>query len=179
MSSREYIEALITQITDASVSEAERLAAGIAPLAEWLGRTRGPLAQTLLAAKLRNEASIFLAQGKFAEAAARYRDSAENGDVSTMNELAWLLATCPDKDVRDGSKAVDYAQKACASTKRKLPNFLDTLAAAYAEAGQFEKAVATQQEAMGLLHSDQVKKDFATRLKLYQSNTPYRERAIP
>jgi len=49
------------------------------------------------------------------------------------------------------------------------------LAAAYAEVGQFEKAVSVQNEAIGLLQDETLKKDLATRLKLYESNSPYRE----
>ena len=52
---------------------------------------------------------------------------------------------------------------------------LDTLAAAYAEAGQFDSAVNAQKEAMALLQDEERKKDFSTRLKLYESGTPYRE----
>ena len=61
-------------------------------------------------------------------------------------------------------------------TDRKEPNYLDTLAAAYAEAGQFETAVAVQREAILLLRDEKQKQDFASRLKLYESNTPYRVR---
>ncbi len=52
--------------------------------------------------------------------------------------------------------------------------YLDTLAAAYAEAGQFAKAVAAQKEAMALLQNQKSKDDFASHLKLYEANTPYR-----
>ena len=52
---------------------------------------------------------------------------------------------------------------------------LDTLAAAYAEASQFDQAVSTQKEAIALLQDEAQKKDFGTRLKLYESNSPYHE----
>jgi hypothetical protein len=63
-----------------------------------------------------------------------------------------------------------------AAANRKDPQTLDTLAAAYAEAGEFDKAIDTQKEAMELLQNEEMKKDFASRLKLYQSKTLYRER---
>ena len=68
------------------------------------------------------------------------------------------------------------AEKAVAATSRTNAACLNTLAAAYAEAGQFDKAVASEQEAMGLLQSEQERKDYTSRLKVYQSNSPYRER---
>jgi hypothetical protein len=74
---------------------------------------------------------------------------------------------------------VRLAEKAVAATQRKNGGFLDTLAAAYAETRQFDKAVATQQEAIGLLQSEPEKKDYASRLKLYQENNPCREPETP
>ena len=53
-----------------------------------------------------------------------------------------------------------FAEKAVAATNRKTPADLDTLAAAYAEAGQFEKAVSTQQEAIALLQTEAEKDDY-------------------
>jgi len=50
------------------------------------------------------------------------------------------------------------------------------LAAAYAEAGEFAKAISVQKEAITLAQPEALKQDLATRLKLYESNTPYRER---
>jgi dsDNA-binding SOS-regulon protein len=85
------------------------------------------------------------------------------------------LATSGNSSIRDGADAVKFAEKAVAATNRKGPDILDTLAAAYAEAGQFDKAVAAQQEAMGLLKTEQEKKDYATRLKHYQAHSPYRQ----
>jgi serine/threonine protein kinase/tetratricopeptide (TPR) repeat protein len=103
-----------------------------------------------------------------------YREGAEAGDVQALNNIARLLATCEDSAVRDGAAAMAYAEKAVAATNRKNPGILDTLAAAYAEAGQFAKAVSVQNEAIGLGRDGKIKSDLAARLKLYESNTPYR-----
>ena len=84
-------------------------------------------------------------------------------------------ATCPYSAVRDGPRAVGFAEKAAAATNRKDPNILDTLAAAYAEAGQFTNAVTVQKEAIALVQDAKMKGDFASRLKLYESSSPYRE----
>jgi hypothetical protein len=67
-----------------------------------------------------------------------------------------------------------YAEKSVAATNRKIPWNLGTLAAAYAEVGQFEKAVSTQQEAIALLQTEEEKNDFRSRLKLYEAKAPYR-----
>jgi tetratricopeptide (TPR) repeat protein len=106
----------------------------------------------------------------------RIRKAAKSGDVSALNEVAWRLATCSFAELRDGPSAVSFAEKAVASTNRKEPNALDTLAAAYAESGQFAKAVSVQNEAINLLRDEKIKSDFATRLRLYELNSPYRTR---
>jgi Flp pilus assembly protein TadD len=66
------------------------------------------------------------------------------------NDLAWFLATCPDAGFRNGARAIQYATKACEMTKWKNGDFVDTLAAAYAEAGQFEEAVKREQQVLEL-----------------------------
>jgi hypothetical protein len=96
-----------------------------------------------------------------------------------MNDLARALAVSPSAEIRNGGDALRLAEEAVAATHRANPDFLDTLAAAWAATGQFEKAVAVQQEALALAKSDPEKKDYDSRLKLYQANQPYRENANP
>ena len=91
-----------------------------------------------------------------------------------MNALVWTLATSVNSAIRDGSNAVVFAEKAAAARNRKNPAELDTLAAAYAEVGQFEKAVSTEQEAIALLETEAAKNDYRTRLKLFEAKVPYR-----
>ena len=62
----------------------------------------------------------------------------------SANNLAWLLATCPDRNVRDGKLAVEYAFKACRASSWSYWSFQNTLAAALAEASAYEQAVAVQ-----------------------------------
>jgi tetratricopeptide (TPR) repeat protein len=64
--------------------------------------------------------------------------------------LAWLLATNPDDSIRDGKRAVELAEKAVRMTNGKELEALYILIAAYAEAGDFEKAKATAQKAIGM-----------------------------
>jgi tetratricopeptide (TPR) repeat protein len=88
------------------------------------------------------------------------------------NNLGWLLATCPEANVRDGKKAVEYATRACELSDWKDPRRLDTLAAAYAEAGRFEEAVKWQGKAVEWA-SEKSREDRRRRLELYKSGKPY------
>ena len=96
-----------------------------------------------------------------------------------LNSWAWQLATCPDAKYRDGSLAVELATK----TKH-----LDTLAAAYAETGRFDEAVATQRRAIEQLdrqkkpkspktaeRRNKLKKEMRSRLTAYEARQPYRD----
>jgi hypothetical protein len=65
-----------------------------------------------------------------------------------LDELAWLLATYPDSNSRDGLEAVHLAERACALTEGRDPALLATLAAAYAETGDFSRGVAAADEAL-------------------------------
>ena len=99
-------------------------------------------------------------------------------NVAVLNELAWLLSTCPDAKVRDGEKAVELATKVCELTKWKSIWYFDTLAAAYAETGNFEKAVDYQKRALkdSILAKD---KEALARLRLYEQEKPFRDSPKP
>jgi Flp pilus assembly protein TadD len=101
------------------------------------------------------------------------------GTLNAMNKLAWMLATSDVATIRNGTNAVQLAETAVAATSRKNWSFLDTLAASYAETQQFDKAVAAEREAIGLLKTGPEKKDCVSRLNLYLANKPYREQKPP
>jgi len=124
---------------------------------------------------LRKQGKLLDAKTTLRDAIKLFRNHAAAGRHA-QNEIAWLLATYPDPEVRDGRSAVTYAEKAVAATSRANASYLDTLAAAYAEAGDFAKAVTVQKEAMALLRTEKEIQDYASRLKLYESGSPYRER---
>ena len=111
----------------------------------------------------------------YRQALEKIRPEADNGNASSMIELARLLATCDVAELRDGPRAVSYAEKVVAVTDRKDPDALGALAAAYAETGQFDKAVATQKEAIAALTPEQNQRPFAAQLKRYEANTPTRD----
>ena len=93
------------------------------------------------------------------------------------NNRAWLWATCPDAKFRDGKRAVESALRANELTSGKNAYYVGTLAASYAEAGDFVKAVEYQQKANKLDSDDDAKKRGEDRLKLYKEKKPYREQA--
>jgi tetratricopeptide (TPR) repeat protein len=99
--------------------------------------------------------------------------------TEAMNNLAWLLATSPDPNVRDGKRALELAERACILTDFKQTVFVGTLAAAYAEAGRFDDAIATAQKACALAtvagETDWLKKNQEL-LNLYQNHQTYRDR---
>lgn len=95
---------------------------------------------------------------------------------SAYNHSAWILATCPDDKLRDGKKAVELATKACELSKWKKYAFVETLAAAYAEAGNFEQAVKYQKQASNMAGiSEDDRTNFQNRVELYLQHKPYRE----
>ena len=97
-------------------------------------------------------AGVFAAEGRAEESLAQLNEAARWNPDSTevLNNLAWQLAASPDKKIRDGAKAVVLAQRACELTKFSKTMFIGTLAAALAEAGRFDEAIATAQRACDL-----------------------------
>ena len=120
-------------------------------------------------------------RGQFAAAIAQFQKVLEldPNHVTAQNNLAWMLATCPDAALRNGPKAVELAQQAVQLSAGMSPQILDTLAAAYAEAGQFPEAVKTARQALDLSVA-QNKRPLAeiiqNQLKLFESHSPYHEK---
>ena len=92
---------------------------------------------------LANRGVAWLGKGDFEKAKADFTASEKMAPEldETLNGFAWFLATCPDKTFRDGKSAIEKAKKACEISKEKDWYHLDTLAAAYAEVGDFDEAV--------------------------------------
>jgi tetratricopeptide (TPR) repeat protein len=117
-------------------------------------------------------------KGEHKQAIAAFKEAIEVNpkNDSACNGLAWAMSTSPESDLRDGKRAVEIATKACELTSWKNPYHLSTLAAAYAEAGDFELAIEWHKKAMASDDFPREKMDRARkRLKLYEEGKPYRE----
>jgi tetratricopeptide (TPR) repeat protein len=120
-------------------------------------------------------------RGKFAATVAQLQKVLELDPrhVTAQNNLAWLLATCPDNSLRNGNKAVELAQQAVQLSGGKSPEILDTLAAAYAEAGRFPEAIETARQALDLSTAQNNKplaEAIQNQLKLFKTHSPYHEK---
>ena len=128
-----------------------------------------------------NLGEILHRQGRVKEAIVEYRAALKLRPdwTEVLNNLAWLLATHPSPDVRDGAEAVRLAEHACRLSSHTNLWFLHTLAAAYAENGAFPQAVEAADQARRLALATAQTGLVATavsRLERYRSGRPYRER---
>jgi tetratricopeptide (TPR) repeat protein len=126
---------------------------------------------------LRGRADARLNIGEHVEAVKDFEEALKLDDEDTgiLNNYAWVLATSPDDEVRDGKRAVELATKAVELTDEKEAHILSTLAAAYAETGDFEAARKWSQKSVDMNdpeHAEQLAKELAS----YKENKPWRER---
>ncbi len=122
-------------------------------------------------------AEKYCAAGQTTNAVAILREAmrVDPTDVWTHNYLAWIEATSPVASIRDGKEAVTAATKACELTHWKEWGCIDTLAAAYAEAGDLKRAVEVQEQALRTgTPDDAARKEMQERLALYERAQPYR-----
>lgn len=128
---------------------------------------------------LRGRADAYLGVGEHAAAAADFAKALQldGEDSGALNNYAWLLATSPDDAVRNGQRAIELATKACELTDYQQSHILSTLAAAYAETGDFETARKWSQKSVDMNdpeHGEQLKQELAS----YQANKPWREKQL-
>ena len=122
----------------------------------------------------------YIGSGRHQESLVDYEKALEfePDDSGVLNNMAWLLATSPDDELRDGRRAVALAEEACRLTEYKAPHILSTLAASFAESGDFETAIQWSTKAVEMANDitddvrDQLKKELAS----YEEGKPWRER---
>jgi tetratricopeptide (TPR) repeat protein len=127
-----------------------------------------------------NLALALLRARRAADALAAYRQALalDPGWLQGQHHLAWLLATLPDANQRNGAEAASWAQRLCQATRQQDPAALDVLAAARAEQGDFRSAIDLAQRAAALARQagrDDQGRAIEARLELYRSSRPYRE----
>jgi len=124
----------------------------------------------------------FYMQGKTREALQQWREGlrVDPNHVPLLSQTAWVLATCPQASIRNGTEAVELARRAAEASGGKDPAILDTLAAALAEAGRFPEAIETTRQALALAteqNAQPLAEELKARMSLYESRTPFRENA--
>ena len=124
--------------------------------------------------------SLLLQKGRVNEALTHYEAALElqPGNAYFLNNLAWVLATCPNTEVRNGARAVELAQKAERLSGGNSSAIVGTLAAAYAEVGRFGEAVRTAERALDLAtaqtntaQADMLRANIA----LFRAGSPFHE----
>jgi Tfp pilus assembly protein PilF len=120
-------------------------------------------------------------QGKYEEAIRFYQAAlkAQPDQDGLLNNLAWLLAACPDAAFRNGPEAVRLATRACELTGYAKPLLIGTLAAAQAEAGDFPAAIATAERAAALAAAMRLEEIAAKNrqlIQLYRQGQPFHEK---
>jgi tetratricopeptide (TPR) repeat protein len=122
-----------------------------------------------------NRGAIQFTKKEYGKAIADYAEAirVDPKNAQICREFAWVSAICPDRQFRDGERAVKIATRACELTDWKSPKYLATLAAAYAETGDFEAAVKWDTEALEFAPEED-KAEYRARLELFKDRKPLR-----
>jgi protein O-mannosyl-transferase len=127
--------------------------------------------------------TALIQQGHVREAIDQWQESLaiqpENGNAAS--NLAWVLATCPEDSIRDGTRAAELGEKALRISGGKIPMIYRVLAAAYAERGRFADAIETGQRGAELATTQGnpgLAAELESNVALYQSGRPLRDLSI-
>ncbi len=127
-----------------------------------------------------NLGNALVQKGKVKEAILHYEQAQhlEPADPAVKNNLAWLLATSTEASLRNGSRAVELAQRANALVEGKDPMILRTLAAAFAEVGRFDDAASSTRKAIELARAagrEDMVEQLNVELKRYEAGLPFHQ----
>ncbi|HEY1065110.1 MAG TPA: tetratricopeptide repeat protein [Pirellulales bacterium] len=126
---------------------------------------------------LRTRGDCYISMGRHRDAMKDYEEVLKFAprESGTLNNIAWLLCTSTQDSVRDGKRALEYAKTAAEETNYDTPHILSTLAAAYAETGDFEKALDWINKALAKVGDDPVRASLENEKKHYVEKKPFRE----
>ncbi len=130
------------------------------------------------ASALRGRGDAQLSMGEHKLAIEDYESALklDEEDDGVLNNLAWVLATSTFDELRDGKRALELALKAAELTDHKEAHVLSTLAAAYAENGDFENAVKWSEKSVEIAEPGRQSEDLNKELETFRSGKPVRER---
>jgi len=127
---------------------------------------------------INNRGYNYQLMGKYAEAVKDYRQAVRLAPKYALayQNIAWLLATCPEDKIRNGKEALKSALEACKLREYQVATDVKSLAAAYAENGDFEKALHWQKKVLELMEEadDERKKEESEFIKRYEEKKPFR-----
>lgn len=120
--------------------------------------------------------TIWRKKGKYVSAIKDYNEAIQINPkfAHAYNNLAWCLSTCPEAHYRNGREAVTMGRRACELSDWKNTDFINTLAAAYAESGKFDQAERYQKLCLEMPGKDADKQKYKEQLNFYISGKPYR-----
>jgi tetratricopeptide (TPR) repeat protein len=125
-----------------------------------------------------NRGTVYINRRKYAKAIADFMQATRLDPkfAPAWNNFAWVLATCPNEQLRDGKRALDCARRACELSNGKVAGHLCTLAAAYAESGNFAEAIRWEKQAIAVGLASKYEKDRSDmRMKCYQAGEAYHD----
>lgn len=128
----------------------------------------------------RQRGIAYFAKGNYRAAASDFEKAARlsPSDYDAAQNLAWFQATCPEDSLRNGKEALETSLRLCGRTHWQDSDAVDTLAAAYAETGDFDNAVKYQTQALNMrgVHAFK-RKRMQERLELYRQHKRYRQQS--
>jgi tetratricopeptide (TPR) repeat protein/MFS family permease len=130
---------------------------------------------------LTNLGNVLLKQGKLDAAIQNFNKAIElkPDRVEVLNILSRLLVTVGEVSIQEANRAIELAERACELTGYKNPEFLETLAVAYAAAGRFDDAVKTAQQAIDVAKTigrEDLRNEIQRWLELYKAGQLYRRK---